>query len=207
MKVIGGFEDLGEAAHEAGQNIAGQAKQQVKNTAQTAAGQITGSQSLPNQTNPNVPASGTNEHSSAKQNNQMSDDQAKQFLKDLYGPSTPAQRQDSLMPSASDDKPKQQAQPQNIVAQAVGLTPADPNKGKTPEEVAKIAGLRNQLHADYYRSLTTPKPQEERAAEKIEREDQENEMEELQKAEEKPQSVVPPGTKQGTGETVVGVSG
>jgi len=203
VKIIGGFEDIGEAAAEAGQAVVNQAKKQATGFAKTAQGQITGNQSLPNQNQ-----QGTNEQGNAAQQ-KMSDDQAKQFLKDLYGPSQP-QGQDKSLPSQKN--PGNQAHNQNqnqnssAVSNALGLPQTDPNKGKTPEEMVEIEALRKQLHADYYRTLTTPKPQEERVSEKLEREDQEKQMEDLEKEEKKP-NALPVTVKQGTGETMVGVSG
>ncbi len=202
MKVIGGFEDIGEAAAEAGQAVVNQAKKQATGFAKTAQGQITGNQSLPNQNQ-----QGTNEQGSAAQQ-KMSDDQAKQFLKDLYGPSQP-RGQDKSLPSQNQGNQAQnqnQNQNSNMVSDALGLPQTDPNKGKTPEEIVQIETLRKQLHSDYYQSLTKPKQQEERVSEKLEREDQEKQMEDLEKEEKKPQAL-PVTVKQGTGETMVGVSG
>ncbi len=205
VKMIGGFEDIGEAAHEVGQAAVSQTKKQVSGFAKTATSQITGNQSQPN-TDPNQ--QGANEQG-AQSNQQMSDDQAKKFLQDLYGPSQP-QGQDKSLPSQKN--PGNQAQNQNqnqnsnAVSDALGLPQTDPNKGKTPEEMVEIEALRKQLHADYYRTLTTPKPQEERVSEKLEREDQEKQMEDLEKEEKKP-NTLPVTVKQGTGESMVGVSG
>ena len=58
-------------------------------------------------------------------------------------------------------------------------------KDKTPEEQKKLMQLRQQLHSQYYQNLVNPpKQQEERPAEKVEREKQE-EMIDLQKKEQK----------------------
>ncbi len=200
-QILGGFEDIGEAAHELGQAAVSQTKKQAQNAANTATSQITGN---PIAQNPNGPKtqSGTNEQSSPS-SQQMSDDQAKQFLKDLYGPSGP---QDKLPPASTSNQAATAPQPQSVVAQAIGLPQENPNKGKTPEEVAKMESLRRQLHADYYASLTRPVPPEEHVTEKLEREEQEEQMAALEEDKEKPQDL-PQGVKQGTGEMVPGVSG
>jgi hypothetical protein len=78
---------------------------------------------------------------------------------------------------------------------------------KTPEEMAKMQALRNQLHGEYYQQLTKPQQQEEETVvDKLEREDQEKKMSDLETDKEKPPPL-PATTKQGTGENVVGVSG
>jgi len=195
--IIGGFEDIGEAAHEAGGAVASQVKKQAVNTAKATVSQITGGQSSPSD-----PQTGTNEQNSAKQSQQMSDDQAKQFLQDLYGPSKP-QGQDK---SSSANQANSQNAVQAAVSQVTGNAPQDPNAGKTPEEIAQMATLRKQLHADYYQSLTQPKQQEERAADKMDREEKEEKMADLEEEKKKP-APLPATVKQGTGESVVGVSG
>ena len=195
--IIGGFEDIGEAAHEAGGAVASQVKKQAVNTAKATVSQITGSQNSSSD-----PQTGTNEQKSAKQNQQMSDDQAKQFLQDLYGPSKP-QGQDR---GSSTTQSNNQNAVQAAVSQVAGSVPQDPNAGKTPEEVAQMATLRKQLHSDYYQTLTKPKQQEERASDKMEREDQEEKMADLEEEKKKP-APLPATVKQGTGESVVGVSG
>ncbi len=62
---------------------------------------------------------------------------------------------------------------------------------KTPEEIQKMAALRNQLHKETYYDPTfnAPKPQEERPVEKIEREKKEEQMELQKKEDEKPVAV------------------
>ncbi len=78
---------------------------------------------------------------------------------------------------------------------------------RTPEELAKIEALRGQLHGEYYQKLTKPQQQEEESVvDKLEREDQEKKMEDLETQKEKPPPL-PSTVKQGTGENVVGVSG
>ena len=176
---------IGEMLERGQSSVRKNVKQAASDFAQAAKGQITGSQN--NQ--------GTNEQAnSAKQN--MTDDQAKKFLQDLYGGSDK---------NSAPDKSKTQ-NPQNPIAQAAGMAPKDPNEGKSPEELAKIEALRKQLHGDYFQSLVNPqKPQEESVTEKLEREDQEEQFEELEKKKEKPDPLV--NVKQGTGESVIGVSG
>jgi hypothetical protein len=189
--VIGGtFEDAIETGQTALKNAA---KQAVTDTAKAVKSQITGSQS---QAQPND--QGSNEAGKAAAGQQMSDDSAKQFLRDLYGKS------DSSNKNSNQKTPPKGSGP---VAQALGLPQSDPNAGKTPEELAKLQALRNQLHHDYYQNLVNrPKPKEEPVAEKLEREKQEEEMEEFAKEQKKPASINP-AMKQGTAESVVGASG
>lgn len=123
---------------------------------------------------------GTNEQANAAQNQQkMSDEEAKKFLGDLYGKSDQSSNSNQKIPP-----------------------------GKTPEEIAKIEILRKQLHGRYYDELINPKKPEpeEAVVEKIEREDQEEKMELWEKDKKKPPPL-PATVKQGTGESVVGVSG
>ncbi|MDO8620710.1 MAG: hypothetical protein Q7R31_00275 [Candidatus Levybacteria bacterium] len=96
-----------------------------------------------------------------------SDEQAtKEVVKSLYAPS---------------EKPKDTSQ---------SPKPDDSEFAKqianeTPEEQQKLITLRQQLHKEYYEKLVNPpKPQEERPAEKVEKE-KKQEMAELQKKEEK----------------------
>lgn len=72
--------------------------------------------------------------------------------------------------------------------QRIAQSIAENNPEMTPEEVQKTAQLRQQLHSEYYQQLTNPpKQQEERPAEKIEREKQEERWELQKKEEEKPE--------------------
>lgn len=191
------FGEILERGQSTVKNAAKSAKQGAQNFARTGLGQVTGSKTPV----PQPSGQGTNEQANAAAQNQqkMSDDEAKKFLQGLYGSSDK---------NSDPDKSKTQGtqNPQNPIAQAVGANPKDPNKGKSPEELAKIEALRQQLHGDYYQSLTNPtKPQEESVTEKLERKDQEEQFEELEKKKEKPDPLV--NVKQGTGENVVGVSG
>lgn len=67
----------------------------------------------------------------------------------------------------------------------------NPNQ-KSPEELARIEKLKKELHAEYYQQFTNPRKQEERSAEKVEREEGEK-MQELQikKEEEKKNEPIP----------------
>lgn len=105
------------------------------------------------------------------------------------------------------EKPHEEAPSvRETVTTAMGL-PDLLNDKKTPEEEAKMEALRGQLHGEYYRKLTKPQQQEEETVvDKLEREDQEKKMEDLETNKEKPPPL-PATTKQGTGENVVGVSG
>ncbi len=156
-QIIGGFEEIVE---QGGQAV----KQNAKAFLGTAKGQVSGDQ-------------GTNEQG-AKNQSQMSDDQAKQFLSNLYG-------------KTSDQE---------------GVQESPKGKGKTPEELAKIESLRKQLHGNYYESLTAKPKEEIRAAEKVEREKANERWELEQKKADKPPAL-PPTVKLGTGEKMVGVAG
>ncbi len=79
---IGGFEEIVETGKSTVQNVQKSAAQGAKNFAKTAVGQIAGNQSSTPQND-----QGANEAVSANQNNNLSDDQAKKFLQDLYGKS------------------------------------------------------------------------------------------------------------------------
>lgn len=141
---------------------------------------------------------GTNEAAARAQTQQkkMSDNQATDFLKSLYGKSDKS--------VASGAKPPQN---DNVVKQALGIKPHDPNAGKTPEEIAKLQSLRQQLHSSgYYQPLINPPKQKEvSVAEKLDREKQEERWEEAQKQKEKPSPLAT--IKTGTGEKMVGASG
>lgn len=168
-------------------NVASSAVKGTQNFAKSTTSQITGS--TPNDT-------GSNEANQVKQQ-QMSDDQAKQFLKDLYGNSDKTSGKSVALPAQNN---------QNPLAKAIGMKPKDPNAGKTPEEIAKMIALRRQLHGGYYQKLTSRPKQEESVAEKIEREDQQEKMKLFEQEKKKP-SPLPATIKTGTGEKMVGVSG
>jgi hypothetical protein len=105
---------------------------------------------------------------------------------------------------SKEEKPKQPAN--QAVKDALGI-PVINNKEKTPEELSKIETLRKELHGAYYQNLINPRrAPEESVSEKIEREDQEKKLADLETQKEKPPPL-PATVKQGTGESVVGVSG
>jgi len=148
----------------------------VSDFAKTAKGQIVGKTSQ-----------------GSAQTQKMSDDQAKQFLSDLYGPSKP------------NGEPQKNQSPKQNSSQA--STQKENPKDKTPQELAKIESLKRQLHADYYQNLVNPpKPKEENVAEKIEREEGEEKMEEIEE-EKKKLPELPITVKRGTNERIPGVSG
>lgn len=165
------------------------AKKQVTAFGKTAIGQVTGSQQ------PQAPSDSTT------QSGKMSDEDAKKFLKDLYGPTNP-----TVEKKEDKEKPKEQPKPESLQTIATGTSPKNPNEGKKPEEIAQIESLRRQLHGDYYQTLVN-RPPEEHVAEKLEREDTEKKISEFEEEKKKPKTVLPPGTKQGTGETSPGAVG
>ncbi len=183
---------IGEILETGQSTVRKNVKQAASDFAKSAKVQITGSQN----------DQGTNEQANVAAQNQqkMSDDDAKKFLQDLYG------RSDK---NSAPDKSKTQGtqNPQNPISQSVGIVPKNPNEGKSPEELAKIEALRQQLHGDYYQNLTNRrKPEEEHVAEKLDREEQEEKFEDLEKEKKKPPKL-PQTQKVGTGEFAVGVSG
>lgn len=193
VKVIGGFEEVIEKGQS---SVKRAARQTVSDFAKTAKGQIAGSQNSTPQND-----QGTNEQANAGQNQnqqgQMTDQERVEFLRNLYGkPATTEATEEST-----------ETQKQSLVQQVTGRAPKDPNQGKTPEEIAKIETLRRQLHGDYYQSLINPqKPPEENVTEKLEREDEEKKMSELEVQKKKPPPL-PATVKRGTGEILPGVSG
>lgn len=222
---IGSFEDIGERGQSAVRSTVKSAKQSAQNFAKATATQITGSQSSAPQND-----QWTNEASSTASQKQMSDADAKKFLQDLYGVSNKSTSQSTNQNSTNNPSqkppaptPKQtiktalgipeSAAPQETaptvkqtVKNAMGIPEISSNE-KTPEELAKIEALRQQLHKDYYESLTNrKKPIEEHVTEKLEREEKEQKMSELEVQKKKPPKL-PMTQKQGTGENVVGVWG
>lgn len=114
--------------------------------------------------------------------------QREEFVKGLYG--------------ISDKKGAQ--------GQAAAKSPQSPKPAqqKSPEELQKLAGLRQKLHQEtYYQPLVNPsKPQEERPAEKVEREKQE-ELVELQEKKKEEPPPLPSSARPGTVEKKTGISG
>lgn len=193
MDINSGFGEILETGQGAVKNAAKSTKQGAQNFAKTAVGQIAGNQSSTPQND-----QGTNEAVTAQQK-QMSDDQAKQFLKDLYGPTKP--QESSASNNSQAKTAAQQGSNQNLIKQAAGVTP------KNPQEIAKMQSLRNTLHQEYYQNLINPqKPEEVSVTDKLEREEQVEEFEEIEKEKKKP-SKLPQTQKVGTGEKMVGVSG
>lgn len=196
-RMIGGFEDAFEHGKATVQNSV---KTTTHDFAKTAKNQVVGDSSQQSSQN-----QGTNEAGSAKQNSQqsqMTDEERVEFLSNLYGKNDANKNVNS---SGNDQK-----KPQNgagDVKQALGIPQKDPNEGKTPEEIAKIEALRKQLHSDYYQNLVNrPKPKEEPVAQKLEREEQEERMAEIEEEKKKPKEL-PRTVRKGTGESVVGVAG
>lgn len=196
--VIGGFEDVIETAQS---TVTSAAKQAAKDFTNSATSQLTGS-------TPQSGGQGTNEQANAAKQ-QMSDDAAKQFLKDLYGPTKKAEPQKPAGAHPVTDAlgiPQSEKNASHPVTEALGLPQADPNAGKTPEEIANLQKQRSALHQEYYENLVNhPKPAEQPVAEKLE---QEKKMEELKEAEKKEKMPGPlQNVKTGTGERAIGVSG
>ncbi len=183
---------IGEMLETGQSSVKKASKQTVSDFAGSVKGQIAGSQASTSQND-----QGTNE-AVAAQRQQMSDDQAKQFLKDLYGPTKPKTPSTKSVSDAT--------KVANPVSNALGI-PDINNQEKSPEELAKITALRNQLHSNYYQNLlNAAKAKDEPVTQKLEREEQEAEFEEIEKQNKKP-APVNPTVKQGTAESVVGVSG
>lgn len=173
MQKLGMFEDAIESGTTTVKKVA---KQTVSDLTKSAKGQVAGN----SQANDQASDQGTNEQGAS---NQMTDDQRVQFLKDLYGKSdkTQAKKQNDDKSGAS------RAVSQNTTQKVLGISPSDPNKNLTPEELTKLESLRSQLHGSYYEDLiNSQKPAEEPVAEKLEREEQEEGWELQKKEKEKP---------------------
>ena len=187
--MVGGFEDT----FERGQSVVTKSvKNSANDFAAAAKSQITGSSSPD-------PAGeqGTNESGSSAQNpsqSQMTDQERVEFLSDLYG------KGNSKNNSGSSQKNSQKGT--GDVTQALGIPQKDPYEGKTPEEIAKIEALTRQLHSNYYQELMEKsKPKNEPVAEKLEREEEEKKMTELNENNNEMTSPINPQmVKQGTGE-------
>ena len=181
---------------EQGQSLVGNTQKGVKQVVtdfkKTATSQVTGGNSTDD--------SGTNESASAQpaqSGKAVTTDQTKQFVNDLYG--------------VKDNQATVQGDPKNSQTSANPLTYTinQVEKGeKTPEELQKIQELRQELHANYYQTLTNPQSQqpEEAVTEKLEREEKEERWELQEKEKEKPPDL-PANQKVGTGEHSVGVAG
>ncbi len=196
---------IGEMLETGQATLKNASKQTAKDFASSAKSQITGTNAGAQSSNSNSQSDqGTNEAGNSAQQQQKTDDQAKQFLKDLYGPTKPKGKGDAKDPA--NNKVNNSGQSANPVVNALGL-PDIHAQAKTPEELAKIEALRKKLHSDYYQNLiNAAKSKDEPVAEKLEREEQQEKFEEIQKQKEKP-AFINPTIKQGTAESVVGVSG
>lgn len=195
--VIGGFED----SIEKGQStLTKSVKNNINDSAKSVKGQLLGASDSSQKATADQ---GTNEVGSAATDpnqSQMTDEERKEFLSNLYG-----KNDNSPKNTGGDGKKPQKGA--GSVKQALGIPQNDPNKGKTPEEIAKIEALRKQLHSDYYQDLLNKsKTKEEPVAEKLEREEEEQKMAELDEKKKKP-SELPKTVKQGTAESTVGVAG
>jgi hypothetical protein len=197
-RMIGSFED----AIERGQTSI---KKSAVNTAsdfgKSTKQQITGSSSQ-------QPAGdqGTNEAGTSPQASdqpQMTDEERVEFLSDLYGKNNSNNKANS---SGATDPGKSQ-KGAGDVSQALGVPQKDQYEGKTPEEIAQIKALENRLHSEYYQNLVN-RPKEEPVAEKLEREEEEQKMADLNEENKKPKgSINPQMVKQGTGERVLSTVG
>ena len=119
-----GFGEILETGHNTVRKVAKSTAKGAQNFAKTASGQISSQQ----------PAQGTNETGSATSQNQMSDDQAKQFLRDLYGVPNKAQNQQQVQINAAQPANKTQT----TVRTAIGMG-ASQGKAPTPAETVKTA--------------------------------------------------------------------
>lgn len=203
-RVVGGFEDTFESAQS---SVATAVKQTAKDFTATTKGQITGGSTASTpQANGHQPSHGGNDHGTNEsaaagqhQNDpaasQKSDQERIDFLRDLYGKSDHgAKAQNPEHKSVS-------------VKDALGVPESDPNKNLSPEEKMKLEALRAKIHNEkYYQPLINrPQQKDEPVTEKLEREDRMEAIEEQKKQEKKPGPLQM--VKQGTAESVVGVSG
>ncbi len=202
-RVIGGFEDAFESGSS---SVATAVKQTAKDFTASAKGQITGGSTASSPVSQSQPKQGggygTNEHS-AQQNSQSanqlaspkSDEEREKFLRDLYGGGGHSEKSNS---SHSDSGKT------GLVKGALGI---DSNKGLSPEDEARKSAAWARFHnEEYYQPLINrQKPKEEPVTEKLERENQMEAIAEQKKQDKKPGPLSQ--VKQGTGESVVGVSG
>lgn len=155
------------------------AKRQFKLTAQATKQQFV---SQKQQSQSGAQGAGTNEQGGHQQqqgqNPQQQDQFTKEFIQDMYAP-TSGQQAHGFSPS--DPSGKQPSQ----------FFKAQMQQGKSPEEAQKLESLRKRLHDEvYYLPLTQRKQQqqEERPTEKVERE----KMEDLQLEDQKKKDAPPP---------------
>ena len=85
----------------------------------------------------------------------------------------------------------EKSQPQNTNPPQQPVSNQTDSSGKTPQEAAEIEVVRKRLHDEYYqRDFNRPKQEEERVAEKVEREEKEEMVDLQQKKMEKPPELV-----------------
>ncbi|RJQ36267.1 hypothetical protein C4559_05195 [Candidatus Microgenomates bacterium] len=172
-KGLGGIGDLGK---QLGEGIVKEAKKSVK----TAAGQV-GFEQIKNK----------EQDSQSDQFQQQKAKDNDDLVKAMYGKS---EIQNSKLNSDqigvksqnSGNEDEKEEDVQAKVAQKI----AQKHPEMSPEEVQKMAGLRQQLHREYYEKLSSPsKQQEERPVEKLEREEQEERWELQEKEKKKPKNL------------------
>ncbi len=137
MNQLGSFEDVIEKGQTTVKNAAKAAQAGATNFANTATGQVSN----------NTPSDhGTGEANNANASGQqMSDDDAKKFLQDLYGVKSPTQDPHAQNPTqptqANNASAKKPAQNQQTVKAALGLERAKKPQEKvpTPKETIKAA--------------------------------------------------------------------
>lgn len=130
----------------------------------------------------------------AMQSSKSSDESTREVVKGLYAKSDNIQKKTS-----DEDNAVLKGQPEfkKMIA------------GKSPEEQKKLLQLHQQLHKQTYYDPTfnPPKRQEERPAEKLEKEEEQKKQMEALEFEEKKKKELSPSVKQGTHEKVPGISG
>lgn len=86
--------------------------------------------------------------------------------------------------------PNQQTQNPQAQQQMPANPPAKGSVNRTPEELANLEVVRKELHNEYYQNtFNRPRQEEERTAEKVEREEKEEMVDLQQKEMEKPQDL------------------
>jgi hypothetical protein len=152
-----------------------QVKQQVKQAPQSIANsvvsQVTGKTSSDKGSNE---AGQSDTHQQQAHQQQSNED----FVKELYGPS------ENNAKSHADGEGKAPTERQKAAAEYIQ---EKVEGGMTPEEAQKLQSLRNKLHQEYYQKLISyeqPKP-EERKADKMEKEKEQDEMRELEEQKKK----------------------
>lgn len=94
---------------------------------------------------------------------------------------------DKKTPPAVDEKAETEKLVKGLYKPSIKTQPKDSNQKPEETEEQKIAKLRQELHANYYRNLTNPpKAPEEKPAEKVEREKKEERWELQEKEKKKP---------------------